>query len=98
MHTRLATYRYQGDARQLAKEAEDGMLPIFRDQPGFRAYSLAESDGEILSLSVWDTREQIDAANSAAASWIRENLGDSLELNNVRSGELLLSTTLGVTP
>lgn len=98
MQARLATYRYQGDARQLAKQAEQGMLPIFRDQPGFRAYSIAESDGEIISLSVWDTPEQIDAANSAASSWIQENLGDSLQLRDVRAAELLLSTTLGVSP
>jgi len=98
MQARLATYRYKGDARQLAKQAEQGMLPIFKEQPGFRAYSIAESDGDIISLSVWDTAEQVDAANSAAGSWIKENLGDSLELRDVRAGELLLSTTLGVNP
>jgi heme-degrading monooxygenase HmoA len=98
MQARLATYRYKGDARQLAKQAEQGMLPIFQAQPGFRAYSIAESNGDIISLSVWDTAEQVDAANSAASSWIQENLGDSLELRDVRAGEVLLSTTLGVNP
>jgi heme-degrading monooxygenase HmoA len=98
MHARIATYRYEGDARQLAKQAEQGMLPIFQKQPGFRAYSIAESDGEVISLSVWDTAEQIDAANSAASSWIQENLGDSLQLRDVRAGELLLSTTLSISP
>jgi uncharacterized protein YcbX len=98
MYARLATYRYQGDARQIAKQAEEGMLPIFRDQPGFRAYSIAESDGEIISLSVWDNAEQLDAANGAAASWIQGNLGDKLELRDLRAGELLMSTTLGISP
>jgi heme-degrading monooxygenase HmoA len=98
MYARLATYRHSGDARDLAKRAEQGMLPIFREHEGFRAYSLAESEGELLSLSVWDSAEQIDAANSAAAKWIEDNMAGEIELKEVRFGELLLSTTLGVSP
>jgi hypothetical protein len=98
MYARLATYRHSGDVRDLAKRAEQGMLPIFREHEGFRAYSLADSEGELLSLSVWDSAEQIDAANSAAAKWIQDNMAGEIELKEVRSGEVLLSTTLGVSP
>jgi hypothetical protein len=98
MHARLATYGYTGDPHEIAKSAQDGMLPIFRDQPGFRAYSIAESGGEIISLSVWDTAEDAEAANAVAADWIRENLADRLDLRDVRTGELLMSTTLDVVP
>jgi hypothetical protein len=96
MYARLATYKYSGDAGELARRAEEGMLPIFREQPGFRSYSIAEDAGEILSMSVWDRAEQADAANAAAADWVKANMADDLELQDVRTAEVLLSTALDV--
>ena len=96
MHGRMATYRYTGEAHELAQLAEEGMLPILEAQPGFRAYSLASTGDEVVSLSVWDTAEQAESANAAAASWVAENIADRLELIDSKIGEVLLSTTLGV--
>lgn len=96
MHGRIARYTYSGDARELASRAEDGVLPIFEAQPGFRAYSVIESEGEILSFSAWDTAEQAEAANAAAAGWVAENMAADLDLKEARIGEVLFSTTLGV--
>jgi heme-degrading monooxygenase HmoA len=96
MHGRFARYRYTGDATELARKAEEGMLPIFESQPGFQSYSLAESDGEILSFSAWDTAEAAEAASKAAAEWIAANIADSITLQEARIGEILLATRLGV--
>jgi len=96
MHGRMARYTYSGDAQELARKAEEGMLPIFQSQPGFRAYSLIESDGEVVSFSAWDSSDQAEAANAAAREWIAENMQDEIELVEARTGEILLSTTLGV--
>jgi len=96
MHGRMARYGYTGDVQELARRAEEGMLPIFQSQPGFKAYSLIESDGEILSFSAWDSAEAAEAANVAAAAWIAENMAGEIELKEKRIGEVLLSTALGV--
>jgi hypothetical protein len=40
MHVRMARYKTGGDVHELVARAEDGMLPLFESQPGFRAYSL----------------------------------------------------------
>jgi hypothetical protein len=96
MHGRFARYRYTGDIQEIARIAEDGMLPIFQSKPGFRSYSIAESDGELLSFSAWDSAESADAANAAAADFVAANLADRLELQETRVGELLLATALGV--
>lgn len=96
MHGRMARYTFSGDAQELAQRAEGGMLPIFQAQPGFRAYSLIRSDDEILSFSAWESAEQAEAANAAAASWVAENMADDIELKEARTGEILFSTTLGV--
>jgi len=96
MHGRMARYTYSGDAQELARRAEEGLLPIFQSQPGFKAYSIIESDGEIMSFSAWDSAEQAEAANAAAAEWVAENMTGEIDLKETRIGEVLLSTPLGV--
>ena len=96
MHARMATYRFSGDAHELAQKAEQGILPIFQAQPGFRAYSVATDGDEILSLSVWDSRAEAEAGNAAAADWVRDNMADNIELIGTRFPEVLFSTSLGI--
>ena len=96
MQARMATYSFSGDANELARRAEEGILPILKSQPGFKAYSVAIGDGEVLSLSVWDTRADAEAGSEVVASWVAENLADEIDLINVRYAEIMFSTTLGV--
>ena len=96
MHVRMARYRYSGDPHELARRVEGGLLPIFEEQPGFRAYSVAATEGEVFSFSVWESAEEAEAANSVVAEWVAENMAE-VELTERETAELLISTTLGVT-
>ena len=96
MHGRFARYGVTGDVAEIARRAEEGMLPIFQAQPGFKAYSLLESEGEVLSFSAWESAESAEAANMAAADWVASNLADRIQLKETKIGEILMSTTLGV--
>jgi heme-degrading monooxygenase HmoA len=96
MHARFARYAFEGEAQKIARRAEEGMLPIFQSQPGFKAYSIFESDGEIFSFSAWESADAAEAANAAAARWVAENLADKVQLKEARIGEIHLSTALGV--
>jgi hypothetical protein len=96
MHGRIARYRISGDPHELARKAEEGMLPIFEAQPGFRAYNLVVSGDTLTSMSAWDSMEQAEAATPAAAAWIAENIAEDIELIDVSYGEILLATALGV--
>jgi heme-degrading monooxygenase HmoA len=96
MYGRMATYRFSGDAHELAAKAEQGILPIFQAQQGFAAYSVAAGDGEILSLSVWENRADAEAGSAAAAEWVSQNMTDEIELIGVRYAEVLFSTSLGI--
>ena len=96
MQARMATYSFSGDAHDLARRAEEGILPILQSQPGFKAYSVAIGDGEVLSLSVWDTRADAEAGSEVVASWVAENMTGELDLINIRYSEIMFSTTLGV--
>jgi hypothetical protein len=96
MHARLARYTFSGDAQEIARKAEEGALPIFKSLPGFKAYTIIESDDEVLSFTAWETAEQAEAANIAVADWVAENLAGDVQLVESRFGDVLLSTTLGI--
>jgi heme-degrading monooxygenase HmoA len=92
----MARYTTSTDPHELIQRAEDGLLPIFESQPGFKAYSVAATEDEIFSFSVWESAEQAEAANEAVAGWVAENMADDITITETTFGELLLSTTLGV--
>jgi heme-degrading monooxygenase HmoA len=96
MHGRFARYTYSGDINEIAQKAENGLLPIFQSQPGFKAYTVSATDGEIFSMSAWESADAADAASIAAADWVGENLADELQLTESRVGEIMFSTVLGV--
>jgi len=98
MHGRIACYRISGDPHELARRAEEGMLPVFEAQPGFTAYILAISGDTLTSMSAWDTIEDAEAASPTAATWIAENMAGEIELLDASINEVLLSTALGVMP
>jgi Antibiotic biosynthesis monooxygenase len=87
---RVANYKItKGTFPELAEEAKSGMLRTFRDQPGFIRYGLADTgEGNCLSISLWENRAQADAAAPVAATWVREHLGDKIELRSDVVGDL----------
>ncbi|HET9250084.1 MAG TPA: antibiotic biosynthesis monooxygenase [Actinomycetota bacterium] len=89
-HVRIATYEIKkGSFRELADVAQDGMLREFRNQPGFVRYGLADSGNETcVSLSMWETRKDADAASRISESWVREHLADRVELKTIQVGDL----------
>ena len=93
-HMRIAAYRItSGTAQEVADLARDGMLPIFRQQPGFVGYEVVDAgNGTVLSVSRWQSAEQAVAATAKAADWVRENLAARVQLQASYVGEALLST------
>lgn len=95
MHGRMATYSFSGDADDIARRAEEGILPILKSQPGFKAYTVAMNDDEVLSTSAWDSREDAEAGSKVVAAWVAENMTE-LNLTSLRYGDIKFSTALGV--
>jgi len=87
---RIATYAInKGTFQELAETARTGMLPKFQKQPGFVRYGLADlGDKTCVSITVWETREQANAATPVAATWVGENLADRIELRTNTVGDL----------
>ncbi len=89
-HVRIATYDIkQGTFQEIADVAQTGMLRKFQEQPGFVRYGLADlGDKTCLSLSLWETRKDADSSVPVAATWVRENLSDRVELRTTQVGDL----------
>lgn len=89
-YLRVATYRInKGSFREIADLAQEGMLPAYKQQPGFIRYGLADiGDSTCLSISLWETHDQAEAAVPVAATWVRDNLADRVELRSNHIGDL----------
>jgi heme-degrading monooxygenase HmoA len=89
-HVRMATYEInKGSFEEVADSAKKGMLRTFQEQPGFIRYGLADvGDKTCLSISLWNTRKDADASVPVAAAWVREHLGDRIELRSNYVGDL----------
>ena len=87
---RIAHYKLvEGTFSELAEQARDGMLEVFKTQPGFIRYGLVDTgQGHCASISLWDTLADAEAATPVAAAWVQEHLGDRLELRSNEVGEL----------
>ena len=89
-YLRVANYKVvKGTFPELATAAKDGMLKTFKEQPGFIRYGLADTgDNTCVSISLWETHAQAEAAAPVAATWIREHISDKVELRSNMVGDL----------
>ena len=87
---RLANYKItKGTFSEIADAAKGGMLKTFKEQPGFIRYGLADiGEGNCVSISLWDTHAHAEASVPVAANWVREHLGDRVELRSNYVGDL----------
>ncbi len=94
-HIRIGIYtRLSGTPRELADQAREGMLGVFRAHAGFRAYGLAETpEGKIISVSLWESAEEAEKANELAAAWVREHIADRVRLDSTQVGDFLFYET-----
>ena len=89
-HLRVATYKInKGSFQEIADTAKTGMLKTFQAKPGFIRYGVANlGDNTCLSISLWKTHADAEASVPMAASWVRENLSDRVELKSTYVGDL----------
>ena len=90
-HVRIGIYALtNGTAQEVADLAREGMLNVFRAQPGFKAYGLAQTrEGKLVSVSLWDAGEQAQQANELAVSWVAKNLAGKVQLEDTQIGDFL---------
>lgn len=88
-----AIRQYEGctDVEKLQKRVEGELLPTLRDMAGFQSYLLVDcDDGDVTSISVFETQEQAEAANQQVAEIAKSSFADLLpESPMISVGEVL---------
>jgi heme-degrading monooxygenase HmoA len=94
-HVRVAVYALvSGSAQEVADQAREGMLNVFRERPGFKSYGLAQTQqGKVISVSMWDSAVDAEQANQLAASWVAENLAGRVQLESTHVGDFMFLET-----
>src|SRR5439155_1513257 len=93
-HLRLANYKItKGTFPELVEVAKEPMLRTFKAQPGFVRYGIADTgEGTFVSISLWETHAQAEAAAPVAPTWVRENMADRIEPRSNQVGALVTSS------
>ena len=91
-YTRISTYDLtKGSFDELAGIAEKGILPTFVREPGFVNYGLVDAGNhKVLSISIWQTREEAQKSAGMAAAWVKDNVADRVRLLTTQIGDLAL--------
>jgi hypothetical protein len=77
----LTIRKYSGatSVDEAISRVEEGLVPYLRSTSGFVAYyAIKYEDGDIGSVSVYDTQDNAEASGAGAVDWVRTNLGDLL--------------------
>jgi hypothetical protein len=60
---------------EAVQRIEIGFVPLISDMPGFVEYTVMQAgEEEGLTISVFETQEQVEESNRRAAEWAKENL------------------------
>ena len=71
---RCVIYTFPGDAEEIVGKARAGILPIFKQQPGFIAYGVMVRDNQLISMSAWQSESDAKAADEVARDWVSSNV------------------------
>ena len=90
--TRLSTYDLtKGTFDELTGIVEMGLLPTFAREPGFVNYGLVDAgDRKVVSISIWQTREQAHKSATMATTWVKANVADRVRPLTTQIGDLAL--------
>lgn len=95
MFASVRRYQFQGSLKDLARRAEDELVPILRENPGFIAYYIVDGgDGYLASISMFDSAWSAHRSNEQAAAWVRAQAKEYLpDPPVITSGEVLVGVT-----
>jgi heme-degrading monooxygenase HmoA len=80
----IRRYAVEAEADEIARRLGEGLVPILRQQPGFKGYCVfltegqGQGQGQIGSLTVFDDKPASDAACGPTDAWIEANMRDLL--------------------
>jgi heme-degrading monooxygenase HmoA len=92
-YARIGMYTTKpGTLDGILKKAEAELVPMTRQQPGFRRYfTVRTGEDSLVSVTAWETKEQAEQAAERLSSWVRTEMGPAaLKVEN-QVGEVLVT-------
>jgi hypothetical protein len=88
----IRTYTAGAAAEEVARRVGEGLVPVLRDLPGFRAYyAFVGEDHRPVSVSIVATRADALLANRRVRDWVAANMADLIpDPPEVTMGEMLV--------
>jgi hypothetical protein len=80
---RCVMYTYSGNVQDLIERAHEGILPIFKQQPGFIAYGVVVQGDNLVSMSAWNSDSDAKAADEVAKDWVSKNAAEMQVVSSV---------------
>ncbi|HLJ80494.1 MAG TPA: hypothetical protein VKT52_03335 [Ktedonobacterales bacterium] len=78
-----------GQMRDLLRNAETELLPLYRDLPGFAAYTVAKTgEATAVCLGIWQTRQQAEQAIKTSDQWMKQGSGNLIDSLHNSVGDL----------
>ena len=98
MHATIRRYEAIDQARtsELARKAEDSLVPRLSELPGFNGYYLIEAENGVLSsVGFFDTAAHAEESTRVAADWVREEKLETALANppKVTNGKVIVRRT-----
>lgn len=95
MHVSVRKYVIRGSMDELLNRIREGFVPIVRDAPGFKSYSVVRVRGnDVVTISVFENQAQARQSNELAADWVRENVASFVDgPPEIISGEMAIHET-----
>ncbi len=78
---------------EVVRRVKEGFVPLIRDTQGFVSYFVltpSEREDELVSVSVFESREGAEESNERAESWVSQNLSELLLLPEFAAGEVVV--------
>ncbi len=75
MYVSVRKYTIRGSMDELLKRIGEGFVPILKNAPGFKSYSVVRVRGnDVMTISVFESQAQAKESDGLAAEWVRENV------------------------
>lgn len=78
---------HENSAQKIEQRVREGFVPLLSKLPGFISYDVVRStDGTLLSVSIFESRQAADDSNRLSSDWVHENLASL-----IRTAPVILS-------
>ena len=88
----IRKYAAETGADEVARRVGEGLVPVLRDLPGFRAYyAFVGEDNRPVSVSIVAARADAVLANRRVRDWVASNMADLIpDPPEITMGEMLV--------